>query len=441
MIKIPPGRLVIIIALIVSLIPLLIFVYAAQFVRYLADDFCFGPTVSLWNMIRGDGFPPTATVLDYLIHLARNNGSTVYCLLFLAIFGVGLWLVFREIFHNYVGALLGTSLVLGAILVCGTNVIQSVYWQAGMVENLVPLISITFLVWLLIQRTVPPLPSIILCFVVAFLGGADSNAFSVGQLALLGLFWLAFRNRPTLNIRLFASMVAAALAIGAILLIPGITSRISSGASLPLVIAEPSVVSRLIHGFIRGVKDPLIYTFAYRPFIFLAVLILPFTAAQMPSANSLVNQLATDLAGSPRKRIGAALGAVGLPTAALISCMIMWGAGYVTQGRLPTRTWIDGQFFLLAATAAASFVVGLIAKATFPAQIEKLSHYRPAVFGVVGIVLMLAIGTETIRAKDVVNTLQPLASSLMPETHNFRPVWSRFQYWPHLAWPMWIRHG
>jgi hypothetical protein len=384
-------------------IPLFVFAYASQFIRYMADDFCLGGT-SITDLLSQQIVFPSTAGLYYLVHLMGYSGAPIVCLLFLVVFGIGLFLVLLEIFRNKYIALLGMLLLLGVVLACATNLVQSVYWPTGMTEDLTPLITSTFLVWLLLQRTISQLPSLILCFLVAFFGGAVSNAFSIGQFVLLGIFWLAFRNRSTVNWRLFVSASAAGLAIVAILLISGTQSRIASSASLALVVADPSVVSRLLHGFVRGIKDPLIYTFARAPLALAAVLLLPFIAAQYPSTNSNISQFSSDMVSTPRKRLLVSLAAVGLPIAAIISCMMMWGAGYVSQGRLPTRTWINGQFFLLAACAAAAYILGLVFNATFPTKFSLLRRYSPII---AGIIMIVAIGNETVQAQHNVAILQP----------------------------------
>src|SRR5579859_2926229 len=374
--------------------PLLIYLYGTLFIRYMADDFCVSNDTWLSNLWgKGAQFPITAGLIDYPIHLAGAGMAPLFCILSLVAWWCGAFLVLREIQPNTYIAILGASLLVGATLASTRQIYQSVYWQAGMVENLIPVIFGTYLTWLILQRTIHPTLTLIVCFVIALLAGTTANAYCVQQVVVLGLFWLALRNRPIVNKRLLLSAVAAVLALLFIVLSPGTQDRIESAASNPFIQANPQAISRLFDGLVRGFKDPLSFTLRTAPLPWLALLIIPFIAASYNVTGSAFAKLADEITSNTRKRNILILAALGLLLVAIISCMAMWAAGYVGEGKATLRTWMSGQYIVLAASAAAAYILGFVFATSFPSRLDLLRRYGAAI-----VILLVVASAASVAA-------------------------------------------
>lgn len=213
--------------------PLLVYAYTGTFSRHRADDFCHSGDIfehGFWQaqivvyLNSSDRFS-----VEPLVGLSELFGSNTIRLL--PALAIVLWLAGTVWALSHLFHLLRLPVTLPAVLLPGEmlvfftlfespNLFQSLYWRAGMLTYLMPLVFNTFLAGIILKQmrrqegTQVPIGQYVLIAVIAFFAGGFSEtsaALQAGALMLALLFsvWQLLSKRRASKL---LSMLAVALA-------------------------------------------------------------------------------------------------------------------------------------------------------------------------------------------------------------------------------------
>jgi len=152
-------------------------------IRYWVDDFCssallykegfWGTQISLWNTWTGRY---SATFFTSLI---ETIGPTAIKFLPLVL----LWLLIISAKKMLFGSIVFASLFIVLALTNSPNIVQSLYWQTGSLNYLIPFVFLNIFMGILISKKEKLF--IPLAFLLMFIAGGFSEAFALAALTLI----------------------------------------------------------------------------------------------------------------------------------------------------------------------------------------------------------------------------------------------------------------
>jgi hypothetical protein len=195
----------------VFLAPVLAHLYASQFTRLLADDYCYGGealTRGWWG------------ALDYYFNNWQGQFSTVGLLQGVVLLGVNtvrwlpaaylvlwsaawVWAIYQfnrltGMRQPFLAACLMTALVMYAIVAGAPNIYQSLYWASASVTYITPMVMLTTFIGILLYVQRRPIGGIGLAVIAGFsllmmfIADGFSTTFSALQCTLLALGLLVY---------------------------------------------------------------------------------------------------------------------------------------------------------------------------------------------------------------------------------------------------------
>lgn len=228
----PQPGLIYVLLFIILLLPLLALAYIGLFTRYMADDYCTAWAVNKLGFIKSQAFWYQGWTgrfsFSFLVGVAELWGPTLLPLLPLTALACWLtattWAVYqlasvvawpRPLFTSLVAA----ELVIFATLTTTHHVVQSLYWQSGMLTYVPPLILLTIYVGLVsraLRLQKPPRAvstQVTAAAVLTFIAGGFSEAYVLMQTGglLLGAF-VCYRYAPATLRRVVLPIIVAGLA-------------------------------------------------------------------------------------------------------------------------------------------------------------------------------------------------------------------------------------
>lgn len=262
--------------------------------------------------------------------------------------------------HPPLLAWLAASLFLVVLLASIPNVFQSFYWQDGMVNYTWPLIGLTLSLGLLARvgwAGMPILPAGAALFLLAFLGGGFTEAFSAMQIVFFGMALLtAFlatkgERRAQLLMVLTAALLGSLLALVIVVAAPGNAVRMQA-----VGLEERPGLFRIVTFSLRNMAHIFGKYFLHTPVWALASIHLPFSAGWLfakgnrhPTPKRLTALLKQDWARWAALVTGTALILVTAACAPVV---------YAMNAYPDDRTIIVPQFVVVAAVMVVSALLG-----------------------------------------------------------------------------------
>ena len=289
----PKPDLIYVLLFITLFLPLLALAYIGLFTRYMADDYCTAWAVNKLGFINSQAFLYRGWTgrfsFSFLVGVAELWGPTLVPLLPLTALACWLtamtWAVYqlasvvpwpRPLFTSLVAA----ELIIFATLRTAHHIVQSLYWQSGMLTYIPPLILLTIYVGLVsraLRFRKPPRAvstQVAAAAVLTFIAGGFSEAYMLMQTGglLLGALVCykyapdAFRRAvlPNIVAGLVGSVVAACIVVAA----PGNAVRQSSFPTPPGLVRLTLLSLYYAGGFIA-------YTIYLSPLTILLSVALP----------------------------------------------------------------------------------------------------------------------------------------------------------------------
>ncbi|HKZ44669.1 MAG TPA: DUF6056 family protein [Anaerolineales bacterium] len=296
----------------VILMPLVFYAYLGIFSRHQADDYCYAWNATSRSLIdsqttwyRTDSSRYAATFIITLTELVGQRSISVLPSLTIFLWLLGTWFLF-----NKIQRLLNLDLppiavfLLGEIwifftLLLAPNRYQVLYWRAGLIIYLVPIVVLTWLVFLLLsmlsgsnEKRIPVFAGLLLLILFFFNGGFSETiaAVLVGMLSLSLLFVLLFVKGN--NRKRFLTLVGFAL-LGALLSLAVLFFSPATRMRQGLIGPPPDLVNLVLMSF----KNAFIYmyiTLGDQSFTLLILLLI-----SLVSAFSIISTRNTDASIKP----------------------------------------------------------------------------------------------------------------------------------------------
>jgi hypothetical protein len=364
---------------------LLAFAYVGHFTRYMADDYCLAAELHELGFARTQMRLYTGWTgrysYSFLISLAEMIGTAtvpvgpllgVACWLAAAI-----WSLYQIAFIARWSRRLLFSCVIGELIVFAMlngadNIVQSFYWQGGLVNYVAPLILLTVYVGIVsyaIRKQVQGGAALwlaVLCAGVTFFAGGFTEAYGFLQagallLALLACYKFAsdsFRRLATPLI--VAGLVGAVIAICIVVFAPGNKFRVSHFAPRPNLIKVTMLSLYYAAGFI-------VYKIYLSPLTTLLLVLLPARLGwDVHKAGS------SQLKG---RKTGGLLFLI--PVVGFFLIFICFATGvYGTSGALPERARFIPQFVFVCIAVCWGYLVGAALIKWLSLRERKLSRLR-----------------------------------------------------------------
>lgn len=246
--------------LLTTLPALTVLVYASQFTRYLADDFCYIAHLNTRGLVGSQVYWYTewsgrlaSNFLEtFLVWVGAWATPFIPALLLTFWFFAAAWLFFEIILllfskRSRLAALALAALSLFTLAKTLPNLTQALYWQLSLLIHLAPLVIGTLTLALLVYQARTArfaLPIVGACVgALAFLAGAMSEMFALLQVTFFAAFtfWIFVFNSTSKNLRALAlvGLLASGSAFALQLFAPGNHVRAQEMAApralLPLV--------------------------------------------------------------------------------------------------------------------------------------------------------------------------------------------------------------
>jgi hypothetical protein len=380
---------------------LLAFAYVGRFTRYMADDYCIAVE------LQHDGFMKAQTIwyttwtgkfsLMFALSVAELIGPAIVP--FLPLLALIVWLAGTIWSVNQIALMakwprpLTTSFLLSGFVIFATlnsahNLVQSFYWQTGMLGYMPPLIFLTISIGLLsyvIRRRLQDRPALLLVMVSAVMtvfAGGLSEVYAVLQTGALLLALIAFWIFPSPSLKraalfpLVANLTGSLIGLLVVALAPGNYVRQSSFLPPPHLIALIRLSLFNTAGFVG-------YTIYLAPLTTLLMVLLP--ALFGGYVQSLHSKPTPDFDSRTVRRLLRLLPVIGFVL--LFICFVP--GVYATSGMIPERARIIPQFVFILTTAVWSYFAGMALLRRFSVRLQTPSPGLTAGFVVIAVLLFL----------------------------------------------------
>jgi hypothetical protein len=389
---------VLLVAAIITTIPLVVFAYLGLFTRYLADDFCTTNTALQYGVFGSVGWwytnwagQFTNWTLKGIVGVLNPMVITILPAFIIAVwFGAAIWMFYEigrlfRIQERLSGAVLLSAVLLFAGFTGAPNVIQSLYWFGASIPYTMPLIVLMLYIGFFLHflRRYPdgklPFWAIFMAAVVAFLAGGMSEMYVIFQGVVFGLMILGVllaapnpvkkSGTILLAIGLAASMVAFIIVLAA----PGNAVRKAAfGETLPIleIILRTLRVAASFFATDIGVFSPI---------PLLVALILPAVV----TSQFLTFEQPVRMSGKRARKLLALSGGVAI----LLLLVIIGPSIYGTSVAPTPRVYFTAHLVMISIAMFWGCVVGLDLKRTL-----KPSGSYPAWGAVIVLGLLLIVG-------------------------------------------------
>lgn len=262
-------------------IALLAYAYLGRFARYFADDYCLSGMLFQMGFWKAQVNLYTTWSPDFVrmffISVSELFGySFIRVWPFMTIMAftlASIWMV-REISKSLSLSLpkwmitLLAELIVLFTLIGAPNQFQILYWRIGLVSYTVPMVSFPLLTGMLLfcaRRTVPgrtPFACMLICWLIAFLGGGFAETYVALQTSMIGLalLFVLFLVSPPIRrniIMLLSSALAGSLfSMFLIIVAPGNANRLALMPPRPdlfsLVYMSVTNAFLFMHAFLKA---------------------------------------------------------------------------------------------------------------------------------------------------------------------------------------------
>lgn len=384
---------------IVFLGALLAFAYVGHFTRYMADDYCVAVNLHKVGFMKSQAawYTTWTGKFSYMFALSVAELIGPAIVPFLPLLALIVWLAGTIWSVNQIALIakwprpLATSFLLSGFVVFATlnsahNLVQSFYWQTGMLGYTPPLICLTISIGLLscvIRRRSQDRSALLLIMVSAVmtgLAGGLSEVYAVLQAGALLLALIVFWIFPSPSLKraalppLAVNFTGALTALLVVALAPGNSVRQSFFSPPPNLIALIKLSLFYTAGFVG-------YTIYLAPLTTLLMILLP--ALFGGYVQSLHSKPAPDFDSRTVRCLLLLLPVIGFIL--LFICLVP--GVYATSGMIPERARIIPQFVFILTTAVWSYFAGMALVRRFSIRLQTPSPGLTA--GYVAIVILL----------------------------------------------------
>lgn len=261
-------------SVVLLLTSILLIFFTSMRVRYWADDFCFAATYDnhgFWGSLRfwWESWTGRYSYI-FFFNLANVFGKTIInvlpIIIFLALIA-STFLIIKGRFKDKLTAVVLSALFTVITLVNAPNIIQSFYWQTGILIYVLP-ISFLHLYFALFfyQKHKLPLHA---PFMLTIISGGFSEVFAVVQLCLLSLIFSLFLiNKKNEYLRFaMAGLMGTAVALFVMFVSPGNEARAST-------VTQPESVGFIIRSTILTTKWYLVRMIGIPSFVYSAMILI-----------------------------------------------------------------------------------------------------------------------------------------------------------------------
>lgn len=419
------------------LVSLLAFAYVGHFTRYMADDYCLAANV------RKLGFTQAQTQLyltwtgrysyGFLMSIAELIGPATVpvgpLIALICWLGAAVWLIYQLALiahwpHPLLTSSLMAELIIFVMLNGADNIVQSFYWQGGIVNYVVPLIMLTTYAGIVSYafrtqlRGGAVVPLLILSALLIFLAGGLTEAYGVLQtgglvLSLFICFKLASEHvRRALFPFLIAGLVSSLIAISIVALAPGNKFRQSNFPPSPNVFRLTKLSLYYTAGFVAT-------EIVHSPLTILSLLLFPVLLTfgiQRSKSNDDSN-----LDTRKTRRLLLFLPAIGL---FLIFICCATGV-YSVSGPLPERARFIPEFVSVCTAVCWVYFASLALSRRFAAGTPKSSWLRTTGLAAIVALVLLAPLLATSRTLRLVSRARASASIWDQMDHDVRVAKAR----------------
>lgn len=403
------SRLIIPVLTLAILFALGAFACVGMFSRYMADDYCLSAGLNKMGFLKAQtnmymtwsgrySYTFVISLLEWLGPLTVPAGPSAGLLLWLA---GALWTFYQiALVAKWARPLLTSALMsaltIFAMLNGADNIVQSFYWQGGLVNYVVPLILMTIGVGVVgysVRTPANRVAWLLSLMLLVFVAGGFTEAYTVLQTSVLCLTAAAFykyaskslrgRVLPLLGAATLSSLAALTVVFGA----PGNAFRRGQFPPPPGLFRLVSLSAYYAGGFI-------IYEAIRSPLNVLLLVLVPAGLAyqhELGNAARLDNRILTGLLFQ-------------LPLAGFVLIFLCFMTGvYATSGALAERARFIPQFVFVTTAICWSYLAGrLLSKRLVSVDKPQRSWLMTPGFTVALLVVFLAPVLSTVRTLKLV---------------------------------------
>ncbi len=380
---------------------LLAFAYVGHFTRYMADDYCIAVDLRNVGFMRAQKIWYTSWTgkFSYMFVLSAVELTGPAIVPYLPLLALICWLAVSIWSVHQVALTVGwpgpfkTSLVLSSFIVFATvnsahNLVQTFYWQTGMLGYTPPLIFLTISIGLLIyvirrrlqNRTA--LLAVILSAVLTFIAGGFSEVYVALQTGALLLTMMACWMYASPSFKraalppLVADLAGSLIALFVVVLAPGNNVRESFYPPPSHLIALIKLSLYYTVGFVG-------YTIYLAPLTTLLIVLLP--ALFGAYVHSKPSNLRRDFDSRVVRYFLVLLPLIGF----LLLLMCFVPGVYAKSSYIPGRARIIPQFVFILTTACWSYFAGTALSKRFSTRLQIPSKGLTAGYVVIAVLLFL----------------------------------------------------
>lgn len=380
---------------------LLAFAYVGHFTRYMADDYCIAVDLRTVGFMKAQAnwYMTWTGKFSYMLALSGAELIGPVIVPFLPLLALIVWLA-GAIWSLHQIAVVAkwpypfrTSLLLSGLFVFATlnsahNLVQSFYWQTGMLGYTPPLICLTISIGLLsyvirrrLHGRLAPL-LVLLSAVITVLAGGLSEVYAVLQTGalLLALIAFWFFSSPSLKRAalppLLVNLTCSLITLLVVALAPGNQVRQSAFLPPPHLIALIRLSLFYTAGFVG-------YTIYLSPRTTLLILLLP---ALLGGNIHRLHPTTRHFDSRTVRYILLLLPAVGFVL--LFICLVP--GVYATSGMIPERARITPQFVFILTVSVWSYFAGIALFRRFSVRLQNPSPGLTAGYAVITALLFMA---------------------------------------------------
>ena len=395
-----PPKYLLLILVAVFFGSLLAFAYVGHFTRYMADDYCLADKVHKLGFINAQtSLYMTWTgrySYGFLMSLAELIGpSTVPIGPLIALIcwlGAATWSIYQLALitrwpHPLLTASLLAELIIFAMLNSADNIVQSFYWQNGIINFVVPLIMLMAYSGIISYAVRKHLSGraafslLILAVLLTFIAAGLTEAYGVLQTTgillslIIGYKYASNPARRAMFPFLLAGLVSSLLALSIVTLAPGNKFRQSYFPPHPNLFRLTKLSLYYATGFV-------ITEFIHAPLTILSLLLLPFLLAIcFPRSRSDRDQN-PNVQNNKRALLL-------LPPLGFFLILICFATGvYAVSGALPERARFIPEFIFVCTAACWAYFAGALA-ARFLTSTSKPSANQAA--GLVAVAALILV--------------------------------------------------
>lgn len=388
------------------LLPIFIYAATAIHIRYMADDYCMithaqqlGVLGNINRVYQSWAGGYSTVAIMSITGLIGPIAEPIELVFALSLWWLILFNLFRlaaqlrKASHATLFGATGASLLCLTTLTEAPNIIQSVYWTNGRVAYFLPIVLMTFIAWLLVQRNIHGWALYFLLGATTFATCGFAITYSLFTVAAIGTARIVFRKHRVAPL-LSMTLVAGSIGLLIFVLAPGNAVRQSYFPTPNLFFT--------FRASLTSPGWPVLIGMYLSPITVLATTVLPFIYARYFDAGLIKHPMQIIL---------------GIPIVIYGLVALCFATGYyAVSATLPARVWILPQFIILAGTIPWVYSAGIATRKTGLKPMSVWARRTTLVF------LMAATVSSSFKAIETYRDLESYARAWDQRDQKLRSV-------------------